>query len=91
MPKKLHIDYFADGKWGHNAFHKLKSDDSIVIDFVCVRNDSRDPVLVKLAEENCIDVLYTPNINSDEFLEKLEEYKSDLFVSMSFNHKLSCC
>lgn len=85
MPKKLHIGYFADGKWGHNAFHKLKSDDSIVIDFVCVRNDSRDPVLVKLAKENCIDVLYTPNINSDEFLEKLEEYKSDLFVSMSFN------
>lgn len=85
MPKKLHIGYFADGKWGHNAFYKLKSDNTIIIDFVCVRNDNRDPALVKLAEDNGIDVLFTPNINSDEFLEKLETYKSNLFVSMSFN------
>ncbi|MGI5090964.1 methionyl-tRNA formyltransferase [Treponema socranskii] len=85
MLKILHIGYFADGKWGHNAFHKLNADDSLIIDFVCVRNDNRDPVLVKFAEANGIDVLFTPNINSDEFLEKLEAYKSDLFVSMSFN------
>lgn len=81
----LHIGYFADGKWGHNAFHKLKSDDSIAIDFVCVRYDSRDPVLVQLAQENGIDLLFSPNINSEEFLERLGTYKSDLFVSMSFN------
>ena len=85
MPDKFHIGYFADGKWGHNAFKKLKEDDSIVIDFVCVRNDYKDPVLMQLGKENGIDVLYTPNINSDEFLDKLETYKSDLFVSMSFN------
>lgn len=85
MLKKLHIGYFADGKWGHNAFHKLHEDESIVIDFICVRNDYKDPVLMQLGQENNIDVLYTPNINAEEFLEKLSSYKSDLFVSMSFN------
>lgn len=85
MPKKLHIGYFADGKWGHNAFYKLHDDESIAIDFICVRNDYKDPVLMKLGQENGIDVLYSPNINSDEFLGKVSSYKSDLFVSMSFN------
>lgn len=42
-------------------------------------------MLVQLAQENGMDLLLSPNINSDEFLERLREYKSDLFVSMSFN------
>lgn len=85
MLKQLHIGYFADGEWGHNAFRKIQSDKSLIIDFVCVRNDSRDPVLMQLAEESKIDVLFSPNINADEFIEKVKLYKSDLFVSMSFN------
>lgn len=85
MPNKLHIGYFADGKWGHEAFHKINADENLSIDFVCVRNDSPDPVLIRYAQENNIDVLHTPNINSDDFIKILEDYKSDLFVSMSFN------
>lgn len=85
MFRKLHIGYFADGKWGHNAFKKLYEDSSITIDFICVRNDFKDPVLMELGKKTGIDVLYTPNINSEEFIEKLTSYKSDLFVSMSFN------
>lgn len=85
MNKKLHIGYFADGPWGHRSFDKIVNDDTLEIDFVCVRNDYRDPVLMEKAEEYGIDLLYTPNINSDEFLTKLRAYPSELYVSMSFN------
>ena len=85
MLDKLHIGYFADGKWGHGAFKKIEADDTLAIDFVCVRNDNRDSVLMQMAQEKNIDVLYTPNINSDDFIKILERYHSDLFVSMSFN------
>ncbi len=40
---------------------------------------------MELATENNIDVLYTKNINSKEFLECIRRYPFDLFVSMSFN------
>ena len=32
---KLHIGYFADGPWAHNAFDIIIQDMSLVIDFVC--------------------------------------------------------
>ena len=83
--KKLHIGYFADGPWGHHSFKKIMEDDTLIIDFVCVRYDKKDRVLMELAAEKHIDVLYSKNINSKEFLECLRRYPSDLFVSMSFN------
>lgn len=83
--EKLNIGYFADGPWGHRAFDKIIQDETLAIDFVCVRYDKKDSVLMKLAEEHNIDVLYTPNINSDEFLSRLKKYPAKLYVSMSFN------
>ncbi|MEM1484898.1 methionyl-tRNA formyltransferase [Oscillospiraceae bacterium PP1C4] len=81
----MKIGYFADGPWGQNTLIKLLKDSSISIGFVCVRNDNRDPILMELAQQNGIDVLYHPNINSAEFLTILSHYQVDLFVSMSFN------
>lgn len=83
--QKMHIGYFADGPWGHNAFHKMMKDETLVIDFVCVRYDKKDSVLMEMAQKQNIDVLYTINVNSEEFLTRLKEYPSDLYVSMSFN------
>ena len=40
---------------------------------------------MEMAKECNIDVLYTPNVNSDDFLSQLKEYPSELYVSMSFN------
>lgn len=82
---KLRIGYFADGPWAHEALNRLKGDREIEILFICVRYDKKDEVLVKYAQEYGIDLLMDPNINSEEFLKKLMEYKADLFVSMSFN------
>lgn len=81
----MRIGYFADGPWGQNALMQLLEDSSLSIAFVCVRNDHKDPVLSLLAQQNQIDLLYHPNINSVEFLEKMAQYRCDLFVSMSFN------
>lgn len=84
-PKKLHIGYFADGEWGHRSFNKMLADETLAIDFVCVRYDKKDKLLMNLASEHHIDVLYTPNINSAEFVNVLKQYSSELYVSMSFN------
>lgn len=83
--QKLHIGYFADGPWGHRAFNRIIQDESLAIDFVCVRYDKKDSVLMEMAKECNIDVLYTPNVNSDDFLSQLKEYPSELYVSMSFD------
>jgi methionyl-tRNA formyltransferase len=81
----MKIGYFADGVWAHNAFKKLVDDRNIEIAFICVRNDHRDPVLCELGKKYGIDVLWTENINSDEFIKKMKAYDVELFVSMSFN------
>lgn len=82
---KLRIGYFADGQWAHNAFKLLNNDLGIQIMFICVRYDTQDDVLRKLAMDNNIDYLKHPNINSDDFLNEIQKYNCDLFVSMSFN------
>lgn len=81
----MKIGYFADGPWGHKAFDKIMSDDSLEIKFVMVRYDKKDTVLLELAEENGIPIELSKNINSKEFIDKVRKYKADLFVSMSFN------
>lgn len=81
----MKIGYFADGPWGHRAFDKIISDASLNIEFITVRYDKRDSMLLKLAEKNRIPVELSKNINSKEFIDKVRKYKVDLFVSMSFN------
>ena len=54
IENKITIGYFADGPWAHRAFEKLNGDPSIEIQFVSVRFDKRDPVLISLAEKNRI-------------------------------------
>lgn len=83
--RKLHIGYFADGKWAHETFKKIISDNSIKIDFICVRYETRDSVLCNLSEDYDIPLFCVPNINSDEFIDTMRDVNSDLFVSMSFN------
>lgn len=81
----MRIGYFADGKWGQNAFQKLVSMEDIQIAFVCLRFDTPDSVLRQMAENEQVDVLLHPNVNSDDFFNVVEKYEVDLFISMSFN------
>ncbi|MCR9140701.1 MAG: methionyl-tRNA formyltransferase [bacterium] len=50
-----------------------------------MRDDRPDPVLKTMADQAGIDYLHHPNVNSDEFIERMKSYEVDLFVSMSFN------
>lgn len=82
---RMRIGYFADGPWAHKAFDKIISDNSIEIQFLTVRYDKQDAELIKRAEENHIPIELSSNINSEEFVNRMKQYNSDLFVSMSFN------
>jgi len=86
--KKIKIGYFADGPWAHEAFNLIQSDNRFEIKFVCVRYNSSDQVLEKLAANHNIDLLRHKNVNSFEFLDSIKKYDCDIFVSMSFNQIL---
>ena len=45
---KLKIGYFADGPWSHKAFEKIIKDDGLNIEFICVRNNTKDYTLKNL-------------------------------------------
>ncbi len=81
----MRIGYFADGPWAHRAFEKIVEDESIKIEFITVRYNSKDKVLLNLADKYNIPVEISPNVNSQEFLDAVKKYKADLFVSMSFD------
>ncbi len=81
----LKIGYFADGPWSHYAFKRLVSDRSVKIEFVCVRFDTQDLTLKNYCLEYSIPYLKDKNVNSRSFLNLIEKYNCDLFVSMSFN------
>jgi len=83
--EKLKIGYFADGKWAHNALRLLVNDSEIEVMFVCARFDSFDEELKGLSSKYNLNYLKHQNINNEVFLEVLEAYNCDLFVSMSFN------
>lgn len=82
---RLHFGLFADGVWAQNFLKKALSDDTLAVDFVCLRNDKPDETLRRLAENSGIDVLRDGHINGAGFLEKLRGYGSDLFVSLFFD------
>jgi len=81
----MRIGYFADGPWSHRALDKILGDNNLSVDFICARFDNPDPKLRKLALESGIPFLVHKNVNSLEFKEIVGVFKSDIFVSMSFN------
>ncbi|WP_141673449.1 methionyl-tRNA formyltransferase [Allomuricauda sp. CP2A] len=83
--KKLKIGYFADGPWSHLAFEKMIESNLLEIAFITPRFDTSDNQLKEYSKKYGIDYLLTPNVNSDEYIQKVTSYGCDLFVSMSFN------
>ena len=83
--KRLKIGYFADGLWGHNAFHRIVSDETLEIVFLTVRYDNQDPVLIQHAKAYNIPLAIESNINTEYAIKRFKSFNADLFVSMSFN------
>lgn len=84
----MKIGYFADGPWSHNAIQNIVDSELFKIVFIVPRYDRQDPVLKGWAEKLKIPFLATENVNSEEFILSLDEYKPDLMVSMSFDQIL---
>ncbi len=81
----MRIGYFGDGTWAQKAFQKIIADDSLEIVFVVVRYDRQDIILMEMAKNNGIPLELCQNINSEQFIERVKQYRADIFVSMSFN------
>ena len=82
------IGYFADGKWAHNTFDLLLSDDDIEISFLVTRIKNKDQILEKKARSKNVPILDTSNVNDKDFIKKIKKYNADLFVSMSFDQMI---
>jgi methionyl-tRNA formyltransferase len=79
------IGYFADGPWSHIALDRLLEKPTLRVAFICARFDQPDQTLKQKAEKNGIPFLVCPNVNSLDFLQDIDKYGCELFISMSFN------
>ena len=84
----MKIGYFADGPWSHKALEKILQDKDHEVCFIVPRFDSQDPILKDMAFEYNIDFLPMENVNDSASIKKLGHYKSDIYISMSFNQIL---
>lgn len=81
----LGIGFFADGPWAHKALEKITLDPSLKILFICARYDSPDLYLRDQATQLGVNFICEQDVNTEIFLDNLERYACDLYVSMSFN------
>jgi methionyl-tRNA formyltransferase len=81
----MKIGFFGDGPWSHSALKFLINDPGMEVMFVCARFDNPDKELLKIADEFGIIFFTHRNVNSKDFIEQIQEFDCDLFVSMSFN------
>ena len=81
----MKIGYFGDGPWSHLALEKLLFDRSIEIMFICARFDNPDKSLEKIALKIKVPFLFNSDVNSASFIDGIEQFNCDLFISMSFN------
>jgi methionyl-tRNA formyltransferase len=84
----IKIGYFADGPWSHEALKKIMNSPVLKVAFIVARYDTGDPILRNFAEQLKIPFLRDPNVNSPDFIKKIQSLDSDIFVSMSFNQIL---
>ena len=85
MRDRLKIGYFADGPWSHSAFEKIQADSRMNVAFICVRHDTSDNTLMGYCRDYKIPYLRDSDINSENFINEIEKFNADIFVSMSFN------
>lgn len=79
------VGYFADGPWSHRALENLLKKSDVKIAFICARYDHPDETLKSQCENEDIPFIVHANVNSAEFIEIVDGYNCDLFVSLSFN------
>ena len=81
----MKIGFFADGPWSHKSLEKITQNKKIHISFIVPRYENQDPILKAWSKKLSVDFIIEKNINSLQSIKKLDTYKADLFVSMSYN------
>lgn len=80
----MKVGIFADGKWGLNFIKILISNKNFNIDFVVLRK-KKDFKIFDLCKKKKIECLSFKNVNNKKSIEILKSFKSDLFISLSYN------
>tara|TARA_B100000575_G_scaffold71534_1_gene55656 strand:- start:23 stop:919 length:897 start_codon:yes stop_codon:yes gene_type:complete len=83
--KNISIGFFGDGKWAENLLEKLILDKTIFINFVCLRFNPSNQDLERLSKNNKIKTFKFKNVNSISSVKLLNQFDSDLFISMSYD------
>ena len=81
----MKVGFFGDGPWSHEALNLLHQSPDYDVSFVCTRNDPGDQFLIDLAKKNKIEHIQNKDVNSQEFITLLDNFKCDIFVSLAFN------
>lgn len=84
----MRIGYFADGPWSHKALELISNTDGLDVVFIVPRYDTQDPILKEMASELGVPYLPVENVNTEQFIKSMDEYRPELLVSMSFNQIL---
>ena len=87
--KQFTIGVFGDDKWCHLFVKKIFKEKKINIKFICGRYKTNDKILKKIAIKNKTKFLAPKNINSQKFINSLNNNKCDLYCSMSYNQIFS--
>ena len=80
----MKVGIFADGTWGLNLIKILHFDKNFKIKFVVLRNKI-DFNIFNFCKKKKINNFNFKNINNKKSIEILKKFKTDIFVSMSYN------
>ncbi len=80
----MNLGIFADGPWGLNFIKSLYKDKKFKIDFVVLRRKI-DHKIMLFCKKKKINYFKFKNINNKKSIETLKKFKTDMYVSMSYN------
>lgn len=81
----MKIGFFSGGYWAKKAIERITSNPNFEIVFIVPRDAVNDIELIETAREFNIEVINCGNVNSISAIEEINQYKADLFISLSFN------
>ena len=79
------IGFFGDGIWAEKSLKELLKKKNYNIIFVCLRFNSPDKNLIKIAKKNKIRILIIKEINLKKNFEKIKKFNCNLLISMSYD------
>jgi len=85
MSKGINLGFFGDDLWALNSLKLIKKEKSFIIKFICLRKNQPDKRIIKFAKRNNIKYFIFKNVNAKEALLKIESFKIDFIISMSYD------